>query len=68
MDIVLRKKRIKLCNCPIGLFMYGNTLCLKTEYYIYDKPECYIVSSGEAFCANSEPDFNSILVTVVNIK
>ena len=68
MELVLNKKKTRLCNCPIGLFMYDNTLCLRTEYYTHDKPECYIVLSGEAFCANSQTDFNLILVTPVKVK
>ena len=41
---------------------------MKTEYYSNNKPECYIISSGETFCASQEPDFNSILVTPLEIK
>ena len=58
------QEEVKLGNCPVGLFLYGKTLCMKTEYYSTNgNPECYIVSSGETFCASQEPDFNSILVT-----
>jgi hypothetical protein len=39
------KELIPLRNYPYGLFMHGDTLCVKTEY----GNEAYIVSSGEAF-------------------
>jgi len=41
---------IRLDECPIGLFMAGGELCLKTEYGNNDgRIDAYIVSSGEMF-------------------
>lgn len=40
------KKLIPLRDCPIGLFMAGDTLCVKTEY---GNDDAYIVWSGERF-------------------
>lgn len=41
---------VTLAECPIGLFMAGGELCLKTEYGNNDGPiDAYIVSSGEFF-------------------
>jgi len=39
-----------LAECPIGLFLCGDELCLKTEYGKNDgSVDAYIVSSGESF-------------------
>ena len=39
-----------LAECPIGLFVAGGTLCLKTEYGTNEgRIDAYIVSSGEFF-------------------
>lgn len=35
----------ELQDCPVGLFLHDNELCLKTEYGL----DSYIVSSGEMF-------------------
>lgn len=44
------KKKARLKNCPIGLFLFDNELCLKTEYKTERGAiEAYIVSSGEFF-------------------
>lgn len=41
---------VSLADCPIGLFVFNDTLCLKTEYGTNDGAiSAYIVSSGEAF-------------------
>lgn len=41
---------MRLCDAPVGLFLFGDTLCLMTEY---SSEGCgrhaYIVSSGEMF-------------------
>lgn len=50
MLITKKKRKVRLGNCPIGLFMFQDEVCLKSEYWINDRPECYIVSSGEMFC------------------
>ena len=41
-----RQRRVRLKNCPIGLFKYDGTICLKTEYSL---DECYTVEGGEVF-------------------
>ena len=47
---------VRLDECPVGLFMFHETLCLKTEYRTSaGKVEAYIVESGEFF-AGAEPD------------
>jgi hypothetical protein len=44
------KRRVRLARCPIGLFMHGDTLCLKTEYGSNEgRIDAYIVSSGEFY-------------------
>jgi hypothetical protein len=44
------KRRVKLKDCPIGLFLHGETLCLKTEYGNNEgQIDAYIVSSGEFY-------------------
>lgn len=41
---------VTLAACPIGLFMCGDELCLKTEYGNNEgRIDAYIVSSGEFF-------------------
>lgn len=41
---------VTLAACPIGLFMAGGELCLKTEYSDNEgRIDAYIVSSGEFF-------------------
>ena len=45
------KKLVKLKDCPIGLFVKGNTLCVKTEY---GNNDAYIVWSGERFWGGAE--------------
>jgi hypothetical protein len=41
---------VTLADCPIGLFMAGDQLCLKTEYGNNEgRIDAYIVSSGEMF-------------------
>lgn len=50
-------KCVKLIDAPTGLFLFGNTLVLKTEYSTIHHsgvdtvttPDCYIVESGEYF-------------------
>lgn len=44
-------EEVKLCDCPIGLFMSASgELCLKTEYGNNEgRIDAYIVSSGEFF-------------------
>ena len=43
-------RRTTLAQCPIGLFLCGGELCLKTEYSTNEGAiEAFIVSSGEYF-------------------
>ncbi len=50
LKIKKEKQTVELKECPIGLFLYRDTLALKTEYQNNEGvPECYIVSSGEIF-------------------
>lgn len=53
-------KLVPLRDCPIGLFMFDDTLCLKTEY----DNESYIVWSGEYFWggAKSRKKIGDVLV------
>lgn len=44
---------VSLASAPIGLFYYGETLALKTEYGGNDgRIDAYIVESGEFFCGD----------------
>lgn len=54
------KNLVPLKDCPIGLFIKDNTLCVKTEY----GNEAYIVSSGEVFWggARTKEEIGDILV------
>ncbi len=38
-----------LAECPAGLFVYGDTLCFKSEYRHEGHTEAFVVESGEAF-------------------
>lgn len=47
------KGLLPLSECPIGLFLAGEELCLKTEYGNNEgRIDAYIVSSGEFFWGN----------------
>lgn len=46
----MKNKLVRLKECHVGLFMYEDTLCLKTEY----GNEAYIVWSGECFWGGSK--------------
>ncbi len=63
------KKRTKLGNCPIGLFIFDGELCIKTEYYTKNEPDCYIISSGEYFCGgqNRKVELSELMVTPIKI-
>jgi len=52
------KEFTTLEKLPAGsLFLYGNTVCLKTEYRSNGVIDAYIVGSGEYF-VGGEPDGN----------
>ncbi len=54
------KRRQRLANCPIGLFLAGDTLCLKTEYGSNEgRIDAYIVSSGEMFWGSAPQTIES---------
>lgn len=57
---------VKLKDCPIGLFIKGDTLCVKTEY----GNESYIVWSGEYFWggAKTKAEMGEVLVLPINDK
>lgn len=54
------KKLIPLRDYPKGLFIYDDTLCVKTEY----GNESYIVWSGEYFWggANTKDEIGNVLI------
>lgn len=70
MNLKTNKKRIRLYNCPIGLFMFNGEMCLKTEYYTKERCDCFIVSSGEYFCGGVTElnDFMNLLVFPIKIN
>lgn len=51
---------VPLRDCPIGLFIKDQTLCVKTEY----GNQAYIISSGEVFWggAKSKEEIGDVLV------
>lgn len=59
-ELVDAGKRVTLAECPIGLFLYANELCLKTEYGNDEgRIDAYIVSSGEFFWGDSPQTIES---------
>jgi len=70
MLIKKQKRKVKLGKCPIGLFLFEDCLCLKTEYWNNGKPECYIVSSGEYFVGGvlEEDKFLDLMVVPLNVE
>ena len=62
---------MKLCDVPVGLFLFEDTLCLMTEYSNAGcGREAYIVSSGETFWggAKSKEERADLDVTPVTVK
>lgn len=62
---------VKLIDCPIGLFIYDNVLCLKTQYFHNGRVEAYVVSSGELLSPRptsiftlelAEEEYNNLMV------
>ena len=47
----MRRKLCKLSECPIGLFQFKETLCVKNEYNEY-----FIVWSGEVFWGGAKTE------------
>ena len=62
----MSNKLVPLRNCPIGLFIKDNTLCVKTEY----RNESYIVWSGEYFWggAKTKQQIGDVLVLPIPDK
>lgn len=60
------KRLVKLKDCPKGLFIKDNTLCVKTEY----GNEAYIVWSGEYFWGGAETkaEIGEVLVLPISDK
>lgn len=60
----MRTKLVPLRECPIGLFIKDDTLCVKTEY----GNESYIVSSGEFFWggAKDKEQIDNVLVLPID--
>lgn len=58
------KKLIPLMDYPKGLFMRGDTLCVKTEY----GNEAYIVWSGEYFWggAKTKEEIGDVLILPIS--
>lgn len=68
MLITKKKRKVRLGNCPIGLFLFQDEVCLKTEYWSNGKPECFIVSSGEFFCGgvtNNDEYFDLFVIPLI---
>ena len=64
-----KKKLITLEECPVGLFVHNNTLCVKTEYNTSSgRIESFIVSSGEAFWGGTTKPLEQRLVEVYPVK
>lgn len=61
------KKIVELEDCPIGLFIKGNTLCVKTEY---GNDDAYIVWSGERFWGGAKTieELGKVLVLPISDK
>lgn len=61
-----RKGFVKLKDCPKGLFIYDETLCMKTEYGV----ESYIIWSGERFWGGAKTiaEIGEVLVLPISDK
>ena len=67
------QKRLK--NCYVGLFLFGDTLCVKTEYMTKSADgrcysDCYICSTGECFWGgtHSFEERDNLMVYPIEIK
>lgn len=61
---------MRLIDAPVGLFMYKEALCLKTEYMNRQGGvEAYVVESGDVFWggAKSQEERNNLDVTPVSL-
>lgn len=63
----MKKSLVKLKDCPIGLFIKGDTLCEKTEY---GNDDAYIVWSGERFWGGAKTlaELGDVLVLPISDK
>lgn len=59
---------VRLIDAPVGLFLHGDILGLKTEYIAHWGVEAYVVASGETFWAGAKTaeERNNLLVTPVD--
>lgn len=65
---IVRKRRKSLAECPIGLFMCGDELCLKTEYGSNEgRIDAYIVSTGEFFWGGASTIAEQRMVKVLPV-
>lgn len=56
----------RLIDAPIGLFLCGDELCLKTEYRTSSgRIDAYIVSTGESFCGPQPQTVQNQHATIV---
>lgn len=61
-----REAKVRLDECPIGLFWAGDDLCVKTEYMNNDgRVLAYIVESGEFFCGSQPQTVENQLAQMV---
>ncbi len=62
----MKTKLVKLKDCPKGLFVHDDTLCVKTEY----GTESYIVWSGEFYWggAKTKAEIGENLVLPISDK
>lgn len=62
---------VSLAACPIGLFVFRDELCVKTEYGGNDgRIDAYIVSSGEFFWGGTvrAADQRNVMVRPAQVK
>ena len=78
MKLIPAKHRVRLNNCPYGLFLHGDTLAMMTEYSCTvehkgeprNQRDAYIVSSGEYFWGGAKDtvERGRLLVTPVQVE
>jgi ADP-ribose pyrophosphatase YjhB (NUDIX family) len=66
---LIKSKEYRLEDLPVGLFLHGDTLCMKTEYRTEQGAiEAYIVSSGEFFWGGATPHYQpKLMVTSLKV-
>ena len=55
---------VRLIDAPVGLFMCGDCLGMKTQYMVNGRVEAYVVESGETFWGGvkTAEEVNNLLV------